>query len=128
MSRRDARDIAFKLVFEYGFSKQENNDALEEYTAGMDADDLAFVKEVYFGVTSHYDELLEKISGSIEKFALDRLYKVDLAILLLAVYEIKFMNDIPFKVSVDVAVNIANKYSTGKSGKYINGILAKFKR
>ena len=128
MSRRDARDIAFKLVFEYGFSKQENNDALEEYTAGMDADDLAFVKEVYFGVTSHYDELLEKISGSIEKFALDRLYKVDLAILLLAVYEIKFMNDIPFKVSVDEAVNIANKYSTGKSGKYINGILAKFKR
>jgi transcription termination factor NusB len=38
------------------------------------------------------------------------------------------MNDIPFKVSVDEAVNIANKYSTGKSGKYINGILAKFKR
>ena len=75
MSRRDARDIAFKLVFEYGFSKQENNDALEEYTAGMDADDLAFVKEVYFGVTSHYDELLEKISGNIEKFALDVMQK-----------------------------------------------------
>ena len=58
MSRRDARDIAFKLVFEYEFSKTENQDALEEYTAGMDADDVAFVKEVYFGVTSHYEELL----------------------------------------------------------------------
>lgn len=128
MSRRDARDIAFKLVFEYGFSKQENNDALEEYTAGMDADDLAFVKEVYFGVTSHYDELLEKISGNIEKFALDRLYKVDLAILLLAVYEISYVDSVPFKVSVDEALSLAKKYSTEKSGKYINGVLAKFAR
>ena len=77
---------------------------------------------------SHYDELLEEIGKYAEGYEAERIYKVDLAILLLAVYEIKFMNDIPFKVSVDEAVNIANKYSTGKSGKYINGILAKIKR
>ena len=128
MSRRDARDIAFKLVFEYEFSQTENQDALEEYTAGMDADDVAFVKEVYFGVTSHYEELSSKISENIEKFALDRLYKVDLAILLLAVYEICFVDPVPFKVSVDEALNLAKKYSTEKSGKYINGVLAKFAR
>ncbi len=128
MSRRDARDIAFKLVFEYEFSQTENQDALEEYTAGMDADDVAFVKEVYFGVTSHYEELSSKISENIEKFALDRLYKVDLAILLLAVYEICFVDSVPFKVSVDEALNLAKKYSTEKSGKYINGVLAKFAR
>ena len=128
MSRRDARDIAFKLVFEYEFSKTENQDALEEYTAGMDADDVAFVKEVYFGVTSHYEELSSKIAENIEKFALDRLYKVDLAILMLAVYEICFVDSVPFKVSVDEALNLAKKYSTEKSGKYINGVLAKFAR
>ena len=128
MSRRDARDIAFKLVFEYEFSKTENQDALEEYTAGMDADDVAFVKEVYFGVTSHYEELSSKIAENIEKFALDRLYKVDLAILLLAVYEISYVDSVPFKVSVDEALSLAKKYSTEKSGKYINGVLAKFAR
>ena len=128
MSRRDARDIAFKLVFEYEFSKTENQDALEEYTAGMDADDVAFVKEVYFGVISHYEELSSKIAENIEKFALDRLYKVDLAILMLAVYEICFVDSVPFKVSVDEALNLAKKYSTEKSGKYINGVLAKFAR
>ena len=79
-------------------------------------------------MTSHYDELLEKISGSIEKFALDRLYKVDLAILLLAVYEISYVDSVPFKVSVDEALSLAKKYSTEKSGKYINGVLAKFAR
>ena len=64
MSRRDARETAFKMVFEYSFNKTENVDVLEEYTAEMDADDTAYVKEVYFGVTSHYDELIEKISAT----------------------------------------------------------------
>ena len=128
MSRRDARDIGFKLIFSYTFDKEENNDVLEEYLATVDADDGAYIREIYKGVVSHYDELMEEIGKYAEGYEAERIYKVDLAILLLAVYEIKFMNDIPFKVSVDEAVNIANKYSTGKSGKYINGILAKFKR
>jgi N utilization substance protein B len=128
MSRRDARDIGFKLIFSYTFDKEENNDVLEEYLSTVDADDGAYIREIYKGVVSHYDELMEEIGKYAEGYEAERIYKVDLAILLLAVYEIKFMNDIPFKVSVDEAVNIANKYSTGKSGKYINGILAKFKR
>ena len=128
MSRRDAREIVFKLVFEYTFNKRENIEELEEYTAGVDADDLAYIKEAYFGVASHYDELESKIAEHAEKFAVDRLYKVDLAILLLAVYEISYIDSVPYKVSVDEALNLAKKYSTEKSGKYINGVLAKFAR
>ena len=128
MGRRDARDIGFKLIFSYTFDKEENNDVLEEYLATVDADDGAYIREIYKGVVSHYDELMEEIGKYAEGYDATRIYKVDLAILLLAVYEIKFMENIPFKVSVDEAVNIANKYSKGKSGKYINGILAKFKR
>ena len=128
MSRRDARDIGFKLIFSYTFDKEENNDVLEEYLATVDADDGAYIREIYKGVVSHYDELMEEIGKYAEGYDATRIYKVDLAILLLAVYEIKFMENIPFKVSVDEAVNIANKYSTGKSWKYINVILAKFKR
>lgn len=128
MSRRDARDIGFKLIFSYTFDKEENNDVLEEYLATVDADDGAYIREVYKGVVSHYDEILDEIGKYAEGFETERIYKVDLAILILAVYEIKFMSDIPFKVSVDEAVNIANKYSTAKSGKFINGILSKFAR
>ncbi|MBO5344517.1 MAG: transcription antitermination factor NusB [Clostridia bacterium] len=128
MSRRDAREVAFKMVFEYSFNKNENTNILEEYTAEMVADDVAYVKEVYFGVTSHYDELMEKVSANAEKFSADRLFKVDLAILLLAIYEITYVSSIPFKVFVDEALNLAKKYSTEKSAKYINGVLAKFAR
>ena len=128
MSRRDAREIAFKLIFEYAFNKRDNREEFEEYTSAISEDDKAYVSEVYFGVVSHYDELEQKISGAIEKFAYERLFKVDLAILLLATYEITFMESVPYKVSVDEALNLAEKYSTNKSVKYINGVLAKFAR
>ena len=130
MSRRDARDIAFKLVFEYTFNKVEKGNMIEEYVVDMklDEDDVAYIKETYFGVVSHYDELVEKISQNIEKFAIDRVFKVDLALLLLATYEIFYIESIPFKVSVNEALSLAEKYSTEKSVKYINGVLSKFAR
>ena len=128
MSRRDAREIEFKLVFEFAFNKRDNAEEFEEYTNALTADDKAYVSEVYYGIISHYDELENKISSAIEKFAFDRLFKVDLAILLLAAYEINYVDSIPFKVSVDEALNLAEKYSTNKSVKYINGVLTKFAR
>ena len=128
MSRRDARDLAFKLIFSYTFDNEKNMEALEEYTHESDADDKAYVSEVYNGVILHYDELMNDIKNSAEKFDVNRLYKTDLAVILLALYEIKYMSSIPYKVSVDEAVNMAHKYSTEKSGKYINGILSKFAR
>jgi len=128
MSRRDARETAFKLVFEYVFNKRENIDEFEEYTSVLDADDKAYVSEIYYGIMSHIDELEQKISSVIEGFSYERLFKVDLAILLLAAYEIEYVDSIPYKVSVDEALNLAEKYSTNKSVKYINGVLAKFAR
>lgn len=128
MSRRDAREIAFKLIFEYTFSGQEKRELLDEYTAAMDSDDVSYISEVYFGVLSHYDELNTKITENIEKFAIERLYKVDYSIMLLALYEIIYIDSIPYKVSVDEALKLAEKYSTEKSVKYINGVLSKFAR
>lgn len=128
MSRRDARETAFKLVFEYAFNEQKREDLVEEYTANLDADDKAYVNEVYFGVVAHYYDLASLVNETAKNFAFDRLFKVDLALLILALYEIKFMDQIPYKVSVDEALNLAEKYSTSKSVKYINGVLSKFAR
>ena len=132
MTRREAREIAFKLIFEYGFNRTEKMDMIEEYTAEYTQeakhDSVAYISEVYAGACSHYDELVEIISANSEGFAFDRLFKVDTALLVLALYEIKYMDSIPYKVSVDEALNLAEKYSTEKSSKYINGILSKFSK
>ncbi len=128
MSRRDARETALKLIFEYIFTGEEKRDMVDEYTAELDGDDSSYINVVYFGVISHYDEIIEKISNTIEKFSLERLYKMDLAIIMLGIYEIVYMESIPYKVSVDEALNLAKKYSTEKSVKYINGVLSKFAR
>ena len=128
MSRRDAREVALKLIFEYVFTGEEKRDLVDEYTAAFDGDDTSYVNVVYFGAISHYDEIIEKIKGSIEKFSFERLYKMDLAIIILGLYEILYMESIPYKVSVDEALNLAKKYSTEKSVKYINGVLSKFAR
>lgn len=127
-SRQKAREIAFKLIFEYTFNKTQNNEMFEEYTAGLTADEISYISEVYNGVISHYDELVEKISENCKNFTFDRLFKVDLALLLLALYEITYIKSIPNKVSVDEALNLADKYSSEKSTKYINGVLANFLR
>lgn len=128
LNRQKAREIAFKLIFEFTFNKIQNNNMFEEYTAGLDADSISYISEVYFGVASHYDELEEKISANCQNFAFDRLFKVDLALLLLSLYEITYMKEIPYKVSIDEALNLAEKYSSEKSTKYINGVLSKFSR
>lgn len=128
MSRRDARDVAFKLIFSYTFDNEKNLDIMEEYASSLDADDKSYILDVYNGVVEHYDELVEDVKKNAEKFDVSRIYKTDLAILLLALYEVKYVSSIPFKVSVDEAVSLAHKYSTEKSGKYINGILSKFAR
>ena len=128
MSRRDARDVAFKLVFEYTFSKEEKREIVDEYTIAMDADDVSYVNEVYYGVISHYDELSQKIAETSENFAFDRVFKVDFALLLISLYEILFMDSIPFKVSANEALNLAKKYSSEKSASFVNGVLSKFAR
>ena len=128
MSRRDARDIAFKLVFAYTFDSEKNNEAFEDYTLSLDTEDKAYISEVYNGVVLHYDELMDDVKNNAEKFDISRIFKTDLAIILLALYEIKYVSSIPYKVSVDEAISLAHKYSTDKSGKYINGILSKFAR
>ncbi|MBR7172508.1 MAG: transcription antitermination factor NusB [Clostridia bacterium] len=128
MSRRDAREVALKLIFEYVFTKEEKRDLVDEYTEAFDSDDSSYVNVVYFGVIGHFDDLMEKISSVAEKFSLERLYKMDLSIIMLGLYEILYMESIPYKVSVDEALSLAQKYSTEKSVKYINGVLSKFAR
>ena len=126
MSRKQSRDRAFKLIFEYIFTKEIDDELMEEYLS--EAEDQAekeYIKEVYFGVANKFEYLSSKIEKLSIGFAFHRIFKIDLAIMLLAGYEIEFMPKIPFKVSVNEACELAKLYSTEKSVGFINGILAK---
>ena len=123
MSRSVAREVAFKLIFEYVFNKETDNDLLQDYLA-ENTDEQGYIQEVYHGVIAKYNDLCSIIKEKSVGFSFDRIFKVDLSILLVALYEILYMDNIPEKVSINEALNLAKLYSTEKSNKFINGILA----
>ena len=126
MSRKVAREELFKLVFESCF--QDKSEVLFDETMDKpetNEDDKAFIKDIYSGIMSTREELIDDISKYIKGYTIERLFKVDLAILLIAFYEIK--NDtVDTKVIVNEAVELAKKYSTSKSYRFINGVIGSF--
>ncbi|HEY8444034.1 MAG TPA: transcription antitermination factor NusB [Clostridia bacterium] len=126
MSRIQAREKAFILIFEYLFNKTKSEITLNNIVQDLSFtdDDREYIQKVYEGVINNYDKLTEIIARYSEGFALNRIYKIDLGILLLALYELYYMDDIPVSVTCNEAVNLTKIYSTEKSPSYVNGILA----
>ena len=125
MSRKKSREFAFRLVFEK-FFHTPNDDCLDEMEdIVLDDEDKSFVNKLLDGVNENYDEIISIVKANIEGYELDRIFKVDLAILVLAIYEIKFLKETPEKVIINEAVELSKKYSTDKSYSFINGVLAK---
>ncbi|MBR7110390.1 MAG: transcription antitermination factor NusB [Clostridia bacterium] len=125
MSRKTARENLYKLVFEYLFNKDENSPSLEIITNSPDVSvsEIEYITSSFKGVISHYDELCDMIASSAHGFVIDRIYKPDLAALIIACYEMKY-TDVPKRVAISEAVELVKSYSTEKSGAYVNGILA----
>lgn len=130
MTRSEAREQAFVLVFENIFNPEATVD--EIVSAAVESDDVLhpddFSKELAQTVFAHKAEA----DAQIEKFArgwkVTRLAKVTLAVLRLAICEILFCESVPASVSVNEAVELAKKYATEKDASYINGILGSFTR
>jgi N utilization substance protein B len=125
LSRKKARDAVYKLIYEYLFLGEENPKSLEMImSADISESDYEYIQNVYRGVIDKYPELVAIIERYSDKFALHRIFKLDLAALLLAIYEMKYMKDIPHSVSISEAVELVKTYSTEKSHQYVNGILS----
>ncbi len=127
MSRIQARESCFKLMFEYEFLKEKNEVSLLSF---LDSDELTeeektFVKEEYEGLIAKDKDLEDTIEKYLKGYTLSRIFKVDLVILKLAVYEMLYSNEkTPSKVIINEAVELAKKYSTDKSYSFVNGVLA----
>lgn len=127
MSRRVARESCFKLMFEYEFLKERNDISLSAYLESEDIteDDKQFIQNEYDGLIEYNQKLEEIISKYLKGYTLSRIYKIDLAILKIAVYEMLFSNtETPKNVVINEAVELSKKYSTDKSYSFVNGVLA----
>lgn len=124
--RKIARETVFKLLFEHSFLNERNDDGIELLMLADDftEDDKDYIKSTYDGVILSADSLKEKISARLENYRIERLYRPDLIVLMLATYELE-RGDAPDKVVINEAVDLAKRYGTEKSGKFVNGVLAK---
>lgn len=124
--RKKARSCAYQLIFASLFSENKVNKLLlekiiQESKLNEESD---YINAVYYGVISKYDEIVSIISNYAIGFKIDRIYKTDFAALLLAIYEMKYVDSIPLNVSISEAVELVKIFSTEKSSSYVNGILS----
>ena len=125
-TRSEARERAFSLIFQIGTDADNTEFAieqmLEEYPESVD--NLQYIKTAVYGVGEKYGELTREISAHLpENRAIKRLSKTVTAILLLAVYEMKYIDDVPGKVAINEAVELAKKYSEEDAAGFVNGVL-----
>lgn len=122
--RKTARENAFKLIFEKLINEDSDELGYAALTEGLDENDKNFLDTLLGGVETEKEFLKSVVSRFLRGFNLDRIYKIDLAILYVSCYEIMFLTDVPDKVSVNEAVELAKTYSTDKSPAFVNGVLA----
>lgn len=128
MNRSEIREQAFKLIYSLEIQRKEGlEEQIELYIESNNIVNKAaieYIKDAVFGIEEHKKEILEKIENHLKaEWKIDRISKIDLAILKLAIYEIKY-KEIPFKVVINEAVELAKKYGEDSSKNFVNGILA----
>lgn len=124
MTRREAREQAFQILFEQAVTGAKIDDILHDASEARDFIPNSFAEEVAFGVEENSQQIDSVISKHIRGWSLHRLSKVALALLRLAVYEMLFDDSIPTSVSINEAVELAKMYGGKEDAPYINGVLA----
>lgn len=129
MKRSEIRELAFKLIYSLEIQKSENleeqidlyieNNEIEEQNA------VEYIKDCIHGINENEEEINKTVESSLTSdWKIDRISKVNLSLLKLAIYEIKYKN-IPYKVEINEVVELAKTYGEDMSSKFINGALAK---
>jgi N utilization substance protein B len=129
--RRDAREAAIQFLYQLDAYKPENVDrALEEFWKQNEAKPGVrdFASTMLRGVREKLPEIDAKLRTLADNWDFERLATVDRNILRLALYEMLFQPEIPPVVSINEAIEIAKKFSTAESGKFVNGLLDRVKK
>ena len=128
MTRREIREQIFQILFRIEFHQGEDLSEQLKYQVeeGETADaDAVYIQNKIDAVIANITQIDEMINAAATGWKTSRMGKVDLTLLRLAVYEIKFEEDIPTKVAINEAVELAKRYGTDSSPAFVNGVLAK---
>lgn len=133
MKRREQRECIFQLLFRVEFNGQEEMpgqaelfmENLKEEHELKDRDE-SYILEKYARVAEKIPEIDPMLEGASKSWKISRMGKVELTILRLAVYEMKFDEDIPEKVAINEAIELAKKFGGDEAPAFVNGVLAKF--
>jgi N utilization substance protein B len=128
INRHEIREFAFQTLFAINANPEVDTEALMESLAATPGEEVelpAYLLSLVAGVREHTPHLDEAISAHLSaNWSLNRLAKTDLVILRVAVYELLEVPDVPAKVAVNEALELAKKYSDERSRKFINGVLS----
>ena len=131
MNRSAVRELAFKAMYGMEVQKEYDKEQLNLFINENNLEDkqaIQYLNSIFDGVEAHNDEIIGLISENLKKdWTVQRISKVNLAILKIAIYEIKYM-EIPFKVAINEAVELAKKYGDEAAPLFVNGVLASIVR
>ena len=129
MRRSEIRELAFKLIYSLEIQKIDNLDEqIDLYIENNEITDkeaIEYIKDCIKGIEKYKETILQTIQNSLmQEWKIERISKINLSLLKLAIYEIKY-KDIPYKVEINEVVELAKTYGEDTSSKFINGALAK---
>lgn len=124
MTRKQAREEAFILVFEKYFNDTSLEEILELALEVRDLEADDYIKKVFFGVFENLETIDADISKNAVGWKIERISKTALSILRLAIFEMRYFDEIPVSVSINEAVELCKKYATSDDASFVNGILS----
>lgn len=135
-TKREAREFCLQFLYHFqlpAFQDLKKQDTVEIFqrlqefkeTLGIDLDSQsqAYVTGLVKGILKHHEELEETLVKYLKNWKLSRISKIEHTIFMLAIYELKFVPEVPGKVVINEAIELGKKYSTKESAGFLNGIL-----
>ena len=130
MGRKYARESTMKLLYQMEINSDFSEDVINNFfqSNAFNIEEKVYINQAVKTIVENLDKIDSHIKDNIEGWELHRLARIDLSTLRIAIYEILYREDIPIQVSINEAIEIAKKYSTDESSRFINGVLGGFVR
>lgn len=144
MTRSNAREIVLHLIMEMDYTQNPSAEAVEarlkkEYYATLQGESevynerpnqkqLTYIRNTTAGIQEKFEELQAEIAKYAKNWNIDRISRIARSILTLAIYEIRYVEDVPTGVAVNEAVVLTKKYESEETASFINGILGELVR
>ena len=121
--RTHARELALQALYQYDLRGEEARESVRELLDAAEPEVRAYAETLIDGVRRHGEALTQELKGLLENWAWERLAVVDRTVLTIGAFELRHVPDLPPKVALDEAIELAKRYSTQESGAFVNGVL-----